>query len=167
MSNNERHPNAWVRDLRNVADDALVKSLVEDFRHGIASSGGSMIPGQRPASTVTVVGSGKVSTPDVGPAYRAYVAPPEEPADRSGWRDSPQLKPPEGVALVDQLVDHQDKLDLIERVKQLGGTQALARAEAELKAQQQGLSHEEWSKLSEKDLADRKARQAKKAEDKK
>jgi hypothetical protein len=145
----DRHPNAWIRDLRNVADDALVKSLVDDFRHGIATSGGSMIPGQRPASTVSIVGAGRTVEPSLGPAYRPYQEPAPEPADRSGWRDAQALKTPEGVSLVDQLVEAQDLADLEARGRQ--------------EAQRMGIGYGDWLKLMEKDLRERRERREKAA----
>jgi hypothetical protein len=140
-------PFQWVKDLRRTVDTDLMKQIVEDFRRGPPSSGGSMIPGQRSASTVTVVGSGKVQTPDVGPKYRPYQEPAAEPTDRSGWRDTPQLKPPEGVALVDQLVDQQDMLDFAARAQE----QAAA----------MGIPYADRLRMMEQDLRDRRARKEK------
>jgi hypothetical protein len=139
--------------MRDVADDALVKSLVDDFRHGIPSSGGSMIPGQRPASTVSVVGSGKVSSPELSPKYRAYQPEEGPPADRSGWRDAQALKSPEGVALVDALCDQQDLQDLEARCRQ--------------EAARMGIGYGDWLKLMEKDLRDRRERKEKAGKDRK
>jgi hypothetical protein len=133
--------------MRNVADDALVKSLVNDFRHGIASSGGSMIPGQRPASTVTVVGSGKVQDAGLGPKYRAYQPPEDTPADRSGWRDAQALKPPPGVDLVDKLVFQQDVADLEARGRQ--------------EAAAMGISLRDWVQLQIRERQAQKERAAK------
>jgi hypothetical protein len=144
---NERRPDAWIRDLQNVADTKLVQSLVEDFRHGIASSGGSMIPGQRPASTVTVVGSGKVQEPVLGPKWRPYQEPAPEPTDRSGWRDAEALKPPPGVALIDQLVDQQDLADLEARCRE--------------QAARMGLPYPDWLKMTQQQLRDRRERKEK------
>jgi hypothetical protein len=105
-----------------VADDALLKSIVEDNRAPMTPR--SQIP---PAQAKA-----------------------EEPKPYThGWVDPPKIRPPEGVQLVDELVDMQDKLDAAARARQMG------------------LSHEEWARLSEKDIADRKAQQAKKAEGKK
>jgi hypothetical protein len=66
-----------------------------------------------------------------------------------GWVEPPKIKPPEGIEHVDRLVDMQDKIDAAARARQMG------------------LSHEEWARLSEKDIANHKAQQAKKAEGKK
>jgi hypothetical protein len=59
------------------------------------------------------------------------------------------LRSPEGIELVDRLVDQQDRIDAAARARQLG------------------LSPEEWARLSEADLKARKEQQAKKAEGKK
>jgi hypothetical protein len=119
----------WQRDLIKTCPDDLMKSIVADNRSQ-PSSGGSMLPN----ATVSIVGAGRTVDPDVGPKYRPYV-PPEEPADRSGWRDSPQLRPPEGINYVDALCDHADAIDRAERLRQLAQTAAVRRAEAEIKAQ--------------------------------
>jgi hypothetical protein len=89
---------------------------------------------------------------------RASVIPPpkakaqqsEEPQKpyTHGWVEPPKIKPPEGIEHVDRLVDMQDKLDAAARARQLG------------------LSHEEWSRLSEADLKARKEQQEKKLKDK-
>jgi hypothetical protein len=120
--------------VRNVNTD-LVRAIVEDNRSR-PSSGGSMIPNK-----VTVVGAGKVSTPDYGPKYRAYQPAPE---NRSGWREAPKVddwKPP-GLEIMDRLVDHQDLIDRAARIKELAEAakhlKAMAEAEDELKAQEKG-----------------------------
>jgi hypothetical protein len=130
----------YVNDLIKACPNDLMKSIVEDNRSR-PSSGGSMLP------KVSVVGAGRVSTPDIGPAYRPYQEPAPEPADRSGWRDTPQLKPPDGVALVDQLVDQQDLLDFAARAQE----QAAA----------MGIPYRDWLRLMEQDLRDRRARKEK------
>jgi hypothetical protein len=71
------------------------------------------------------------------------------PQNRSGWVDPVPLRSPEGLEHVDRLVDQQDRLDAAARARQLG------------------LSHEEWARLSEKDLKDRQARMEKAAKDRK
>jgi hypothetical protein len=144
MADFKVNPQPWMRDAVKIADNALVKSIVEDFRHGIPSSGGSVIPGQRPASTVSVVGSGKVQDAGLGPKYRQYQAPPEDTADRSGWRDAQALKPPEGVALVDELVFQQDVADLAAK----GREQAAA----------MGISLADWVKLQLRERQEKKLR---------
>jgi hypothetical protein len=77
-----------------------------------------MIPGQRRDSTVTVVGSGKVSSPDVGPKYRPvdHSAITDQPG--SGWTEPTPLRSPDGINYVDALVFQQDVADLEARGRQ-------------------------------------------------
>ena len=82
-----------------------------------------------------------------GPPPKAASQP--EPQNRTGWVDPPKIRPPEGIEQVDRLVDMQDKLDAAARARQLG------------------LSHEQWAKLSERDLKDRRERMEKAAKDRK
>jgi hypothetical protein len=111
----------WVRRSRRVCNDDLIRQIVEDSRRGGDIHGrASAIPKQKASQQS------------------------EEPKNRSGWVDPPKIRPPEGVALIDELCSAQDKLDAAARARQLG------------------LSHEEWARLSEKDLKDRKAAQEKK-----
>jgi hypothetical protein len=133
----------WVRRSRKVVDDQLMRDIVGDARRGDIHARASVIP-QPKASQQT-----------------------ETPTDRSGWQEQRPLRPPEGINYIDELCDQADAQDRAQRIRQLVETAALQRAEAELKARQLGLSHEEWARLSEKDLKDRKAQQAKKAEVKK
>jgi hypothetical protein len=65
----------------------------------------------------------------------------EEPKNRSGWVEPSPLRSPEGLEHVDRLVDQQDRID------------------AAARAHQMGLSYSEWLKLSEQDIANRKAQQ--------
>jgi hypothetical protein len=116
----------YMKDLAANVPTDLVRQIAEDARRGDIHGRAGMIPQPKATSQQT-----------------------ETPADRSGWRDAPAIKPPEGVALVDKLVDMQDRLDAAARARQLG------------------LSPEEWARLSEKDIANHKAQQAKKAEVKK
>jgi hypothetical protein len=113
----------WATRSQGVCDDQLMADIVNDNRGG-PSTYSSPLP--KAASQQTT-----------------------EPQDGSGWRDAPAIKPPEGVALVDKLVDMQDRLDAVAR------------------AHQMGLSYSEWQKLSEKDIEARKEQQAKKVEGKK
>jgi hypothetical protein len=106
-----------------------------------------------PSSNVTVVGSGKVQDFDVGPKYRPYKPPPTEeeaPSERSGWREPTPLKPPPGVALVDQLVFQQDVADLEARGRQ--------------EAAAMGISLRDWVKLQ---MRERQAQKEKAAKDRK
>jgi len=116
----------YERDLLKIADDRLVADIVNDFRTY------SPTPRADPKATATPMGAGRVTTPDIGPKYRAYV-PPDEPTDRSGWTTPPSVdrwRAP-GLEHCDRLMDQQDAADRLARVKELGEAQALARAEAE------------------------------------
>ena len=85
----DRHPFAWVRDLRSVVGDKLMRDIVEDFRRGPAAPGPTL-------PSVRVQGAGTVVDGDSVPAQ----------GNGSGWCDSPQIrdwKPP-GINYVDELV---------------------------------------------------------------
>jgi len=116
----------WIKRSLGACPDDLMKQIVEDNRRGGDIHGrASVIPQPKAQQTA------------------------EPPRSNNGWVEPAKLRPPEGVALVDSLVDAQDRRDAIAR------------------AHEMGLSYAEWQKLSEKDIADRKAQQAKKAEVKK
>jgi hypothetical protein len=118
LSGNDRWASgdAWLQRSQGACDNATMKAIIEDNRRGGDIHGrASVIPKASKQS--------------------------EEPQDRSGWREATPIKPPEGVALVDKLVDAQDRLDAVAR------------------AHQMGLSYSEWQKLSEKDIEARKAQQ--------
>jgi hypothetical protein len=146
----ERRPlQPWEKAAIGVCNTDMLKDIVADNR-----------PPPRPAaepSTVTIVGSGRVQDFDVGPAYRPIdprlLHPKEEaPAERSGWKDGVPLRQPDGVALVDQLVDQQDMLDFAARAQQLAAAS--------------GLSYADWLRLTERQLRERKERLEKKLKDK-
>jgi hypothetical protein len=86
-----------------------------------------------------------------GPPPKATSQQNEEPQKpyTYGWTEAAPLPRPAGIEHVDALCDMQDKLDAAERANRMG------------------LSYSEWQKLSEQDIAARKAQQAKKAEVKK
>src|SRR6516162_10241305 len=90
---------SWVARSRRIVDDKLMRDIIAD-NAGDRPTSGSMIPSA--PSRVTPVGSGRVV--DAGTD-----APVSGPG--SGWADSPQLRQPDGVALVDQLVAQQDLAD--------------------------------------------------------
>ena len=115
----------WVRRSREACPDDLMKAIIEDNRRGGDIHGrASVIP---KASQQTA----------------------EPPRSQNGWVDPPKIRPPEGVALIDKLVDQQDRRDAIAR------------------AHEMGLSYAEWQKLSEQDLKDRQAQKEKAAKDRK
>jgi hypothetical protein len=125
---------SWLQRSLGACSNKMMADIINDNR-GDRPTSGSMIPSQ--PSKVVPVGSGKVVTAGES----------EAPQDRSGWRDSPQLRQPDGVSLVDQLVDQQDLLDFAARARELAAAS--------------GLSYGDWLRMMEQDLRDRKARKEK------
>jgi hypothetical protein len=116
------NPQPWMKDARRVADDALVKALVEDFRSYNPSP---RSPLNQPPQTVVPVGAGKVVTAG------------EQVRRGTGWTDPPSIdkwKPP-GVEHMDRMMDQQDAIDRAERVRQLAGASAAQRALAQAAAE--------------------------------
>jgi hypothetical protein len=118
-------PQPWMRDAVKVADDALVKSLVDDFRSYNPSP---RSPLNSPPATANPVDAAPVKTGSDGPVA----------STGTGWADSPQIKDwrPPGLEHMDRMMDQADAIDKAERIRQLAEAQALSRAEAELKAKQ-------------------------------
>jgi hypothetical protein len=141
----------WMKAAIAVAGDDVLRDIVNDNRNPPRPAA--------PPSNVVPQGAGKVQTFDVGPAYRpidpSLRQPPKEeaPAERSGWRDQQALKPPDGVALVDQLCDQQDLADFEARCRE--------------QAARMGISYPDWLRLMEKDLRERRERREKAAKDRK
>ena len=134
MANNDRHPNAWIEDMRRVVDTRLMQDIVNDFRSY------NPHPTQDPSAKVVPQGAGKVVDADVGPQHRPY-------EQRSGWVTPPQVdqwKAP-GIEHVDRLVDERDRLDRAARIRELGAAEhslrlaeAAREAEAKEKAPKDG-----------------------------
>jgi len=80
----------WELEASKAVDDALVRSIVDDFRRGPA----------QPSSLGT--------TPD---------KPKVEPKAGSGWEDAAPLQQPPGIKIIDAMMDQQDKIDRAERIK--------------------------------------------------
>ena len=120
---NERHPNAWVGDMRSVVDTKLMQDIVSDFRNY------SPTPRADPSAKVVPVGAGRVIDGNDTPVA----------STGSGWADSPQIKDwkPPGLEHMDRMMDQADAIDRAERLRQLAQTAAVRRAEAEIKAQQE------------------------------
>jgi hypothetical protein len=119
---------SWVRRSLGACNNDLMRQIVEDNRRGGDIHGrASVIPQKAKAKEQSE----------------------EPPRSQNGWVDPPKIRPPEGVALVDKLVDQQDRRDAIAR------------------AHEMGLSYAEWQKLSEQDLKDRQAQKEKAAKDRK
>jgi hypothetical protein len=93
-------------------------------------------------------GPSTYSSPLPNPKASQQSEEPQKPYTH-GWIEPTKLRPPEGVALVDSLVDAQDRRDAIAR------------------AHEMGLSYAEWQRLSEQDLKDRQAQKEKAAKDRK
>jgi hypothetical protein len=139
------NPQPWMRDAQRVADDKLVADIVNDFR---SYNPAPRSPLNQPPQTVVPVGAGKVVDGSDAPVA----------SGGTGWADSPQIRDwrPPGLEHMDRMMDAQDAIDRAARARELIEASAIQRAEAEIKAQQMGLSHEDWSKLSEADLKARK-----------
>jgi hypothetical protein len=124
----------------------VLRDIINDNRGDFPRSG-SMIPNQKP-STVTPVGSGKVTTPDVGPSHR----PMSEQAG-SGWTTPPSVdswRAP-GIDHIDALCDAEDRRFRAERIRELAGAEhakrlAAAAREAEDKAHEEELKKGKGSK---------------------
>jgi hypothetical protein len=104
----------WQRDLIKTCPDDLMKSIVEDNRRG------GDIHGRASAFP------------------KATNQPSEErPRSNNGWADSPEIKPPPGVSLIDAMCAQEDLNFRLQRIKELGEAAAVQRAltEAQGKAQ--------------------------------
>jgi hypothetical protein len=87
----------WQRTLVDAVGDRLVADLRADARRGDIHSRASAFPkDQKPA------------------------AEPEQPVNKSGWVESPALKPPAGVDMVDKLAAAADLADRIQWLKRGG-----------------------------------------------
>jgi hypothetical protein len=88
--------------MQSVVSDDLMRSIVSDFRSGPAAPS-SAIPPERAEHQVAV----KRGT---------------------GWQDQIPLRPPEGSAIIDRLMDAQDRIDRAELAQKLSRA-GLLRAE--------------------------------------
>ena len=141
---NERHPNAWVGDMRSVVDTKLMQDIVSDFRNY------SPTPKADPSAKVSVHGAGRVVTGDDGPAHR--------PMDRSGWQEPPKVdswRPP-GVEIMDRMMDQQDAIDRAQRVRELAGASVAQRALAEAAREAEAKDREANAKEQPKSKGERK-----------
>jgi hypothetical protein len=124
---NERHPFAWVGDLRRVVGDKLMADIVEDFRRGPAAPGPTLPP-------VKVMGAGTVKTAG------------EEVQRGTGWTEAPSTanwRAP-GIDLIDEMCAQQDQIDRQARIRELAGTQHSRRlAEAAREAEDKDKAHKE------------------------
>jgi hypothetical protein len=104
------------------------------------------------------------SRASAGPAQKTNQT--DTPTDRSGWVDPVPLRSPPGVDLIDQMVSAQDQRDLLQRAKEMAATKHARQMAEEKLAEAMGLSHADWSRMSEADLKARKEQQEKKLRDK-
>ena len=116
----------WLRRSRRACPDSVLRDIVNDNR-GDRPTSGSMIP--NPPSKVVPVGAGKVV--DAGPAT----------SGGTGWVKPPSIDQwkPDGLSIMDSMMDQQDRIDRAARIRELAGAEharrlAEAAREAELKA---------------------------------
>jgi hypothetical protein len=111
----------WQRDLVRNVDTDQVRAIVADNRHPIH-------PAQDPSAKVVPQGAGRVIDGSDAPVASNGTG---------GWVTPPQVDQwkPEGLSIMDRMMDAQDAIDRLERVKQLGEAKALVQAEAELAKQ--------------------------------
>jgi hypothetical protein len=81
-----------VKDALKVCGDDLMRDIVSDARaHAVILSRGGTAPAKDN----------------------------KEETDRSGWREGRALKPPDGINVIDQLCDHADAVEKLERLVKL------------------------------------------------
>jgi hypothetical protein len=112
------NPQPWMREAVNVADDKLVRQLVEDFR---SYNPAPRSPLNQPPQTVQVQGAGRVVGGDDKPVA----------STGTGWASSPELKPPPGINLIDEMCAQEDASWRLQRARELAEAAALKRAEME------------------------------------
>jgi hypothetical protein len=112
-------PFEWVKDLRRTVPTSLVRQIVDDFR--------SYDPSPRsltPPATVQIVGAGRTISGDDKPVA----------STGTGWADSPELKPPPGISLIDEMCAQEDASWRLQRAREVAEAAALKRAEAQFLA---------------------------------
>ena len=133
MAEYDYDPTGWVKDLRRVVDDKLMKDIVNDFRNY------SPTPRADPSAKVVPVGAGRVIDGSDAPVA----------SNGTGWVDAPKVdswKPP-GLEHMDRMMDAQDAIDRAARARELGEAAAVKRALTEAQAKVQA---EEQPKPKEK-----------------
>jgi hypothetical protein len=121
------NPQPWMRDALKVAGDKLVADIVNDFA---GYNPAPRSPLNQPAQTVSVVGAGRTISGDDKPVA----------STGTGWADSPELKPPAGINLIDEMCAAEDASWRLQRARELAEAAALRRAEEQFlrsKAEQQ------------------------------
>jgi hypothetical protein len=112
------NPQPWVRDALKVAGDKLVADIVNDFA---GYNPAPRSPLNQPPQTVQVQGAGRVVSGDDKPVA----------STGTGWADSPELKPPPGINLIDEMCAADDASWRLQRAREVAEVAALKRAEAE------------------------------------
>jgi hypothetical protein len=107
-------PFEWVKDLRRTVPTSLVKQIVEDFRNYDPSP-----RSLSPPATVQVQGAGRVVGGDDKPVA----------STGTGWADSPELKQPPGINLIDEMCAAEDASWRLQRAREVAEAAALRRAE--------------------------------------
>jgi hypothetical protein len=114
------NPQPWMRDAVKVADEKLVKQIADDFRAYNPAPRSTLSP----PATVQVVGAGRVVGGDDAPVA----------SGGTGWASSPELKPPPGVSIIDEMCAQEDQAWRLQRAKELAAAHhARALVEAEIK----------------------------------
>jgi hypothetical protein len=111
----------WQRDLTAAVPDRLVKQIAEDFRRGPPPPGPTL-------PSVRVMGAGTVVDGDTAAPSRGWT----EAKSIDTWK-------PDGLSIMDEMMDQQDAVDRAARVRELAEAAAVQRAlkqSAEPKAQE-------------------------------
>ena len=121
------NPQPWMKDAVKVAGDKLVADIVNDFA---GYNPAPRSPLNQPPQTVQVHGAGRVVSGDDKPVA----------STGTGWASSPELRPPEGINLIDEMCAAEDASWRLQRARELAEAAALRRAEEQFlrsKAEQQ------------------------------
>ena len=100
----------WQRDLINNVPDHLVKAIAEDFRKGPLPVGPTL-------PSVRVMGAGTVVDGDTAAPSRGWT----EAKSIDTWK-------PDGLSIMDEMMDQQDAIDRAARVRELAAAATVQRA---------------------------------------
>jgi hypothetical protein len=117
----------YMRDLERAVPTDLVRQIANDFRNY------SPTPKADPRAKVVPVGAGRVIDGSDAPVASTGTGGWVEPPKVDSWR-------PPGLEHMDRMMDAQDAIDRLQRVRELGEAKALVQAEAELIKQQAELN---------------------------
>jgi hypothetical protein len=104
--------NEQLRRMNEACDSKTLADIVNDNRNSV------FLPAPPSPATVVPVGAGKTIGGDDGAAHRGWV----ETKSIDQWR-------PDGLAIMDALVDQQDAIDKAKRARELGEAAAYQRRE--------------------------------------